>query len=133
MLTLRQGRVPLIWKYMNFEKLSSLTAKFGESPLPALTEGEAPTQYQSQLGTQLSQNQLDPTRQWVNWKRVLTYFTLLNSSVPTGEQLTAYRTSLEQVTGDKYLAQDQFCNVSSLLSNPFNSGVRMVRPSRRPS
>ena len=118
---------------MNFEKLGALAAKFQESPLPALTEGEAPTQYQSQVGTKMSPN-LDSARQWVNWKKALTYFTLLNSPMPSAEVLVAYRTNLEQVTGDKYLSQEQFISVSLLFSilTLFVLGASLVRQIRRP-
>jgi len=57
MLALRQGRVPLLWKYMGFNKITTLCQKFAETPLPALTIGnESPTQYQSQLNVSMGKS-----------------------------------------------------------------------------
>jgi len=33
-------------------------------------------------------------RQWLNWKTVMTHFALLNTKLPSGEELEAYKVNL---------------------------------------
>lgn len=46
-LALRHGRIPLVWKFMSFEKISQLGLKFAEAPLPSISVGTevSPVQY----------------------------------------------------------------------------------------
>lgn len=67
---------------MNFDKITELCQMYSETPLPALTVGnETPTQYQSQLNASMGKNFKEQAnvRSWINWKKVMTSFALLNT------------------------------------------------------
>lgn len=82
MLAIRQGRVPNLWKYMNFEQISLICQNFSDYPLPAISfGGEGPTQYKG------NQEVKTPDRQWIRWKLIMTGLILLNTSVPNEEAL----------------------------------------------
>ena len=84
----RQGRVPLVWKYLDFSKINSLCQKFSILPLMGQNPGQndSPKMYQQKSG--LNQNsQGAHTRQWVNWQTILTHFALLGSAMPTEKDL----------------------------------------------
>ena len=43
MITFRNGKIPLVWKYMSFDKIYNLCSKFKDTPLPILAfESERP-------------------------------------------------------------------------------------------
>lgn len=46
-LALRQGRVPLTWKYHSFESFSQWSSRFNIKPLEGIIGNDQPTQYQS--------------------------------------------------------------------------------------
>ena len=118
-LSFRHGKVPLVWKFMQFDKIAKLAQKFAEAPLPVLTSGiQSPTQYKSQLGKSMSKSFAskddDPRGSWVNWKKVLTCFCLLNTQLPTEEQLNEYRAALEAAAEGGSLTLEAFQGVSTL-------------------
>jgi len=46
MLAIRQGRVPLTWKYMSFKEVDKICNKFYDTPLPEISfGGEGPKEY----------------------------------------------------------------------------------------
>ena len=64
-------------------------------------------QYQSQFAQSVTrsfqQAGHESNRQWIEWKKMFTHFTLMNSTLPTEEQLAEYKANLEAVQSDGYI------------------------------
>ena len=50
-------------------------------------------------------------RAWVNWKYLLTYFSLLGSQVPTASELAEYRVALTQKGQNQEISCSDFVKV----------------------
>ena len=114
-IAFRQGRIPLTWKYEPFSNISSLSQKLAVIPLTAPTQGdnESPKMYQSKLG-QASSSSGHP-HSWINWKTALTFFALMNSPLPSEEELGALRVKLTEsssVEASQSVNKKQFSSVS---------------------
>jgi hypothetical protein len=94
-LAFRQGRIPIVWKYLPFEKISFLSTKFALEPLsgPEPSDNESPKMYSSKTSVGLNVKQAG-SRNWVSWKQVLLHFALLNSPVPSEKDLAELRVRL---------------------------------------
>lgn len=58
---------------------------------------EEPGEYQSKLNSSNTNTfYSDQARDWINWKKLLLYFILLNSAVPTSDQISDYEIKLRE-------------------------------------
>jgi len=96
----RQGRVPLTWKYVNFDKISGLISKFAVMPLVGQNSGEndSPMMYKPKQGLGLSSNGFTGinSRTWIDWQTVITFFALMNSCIPNEKDLAQLRVKLSE-------------------------------------
>ena len=109
-VAVRQGRIPLVWKYEPFEKLSAFSQKFQLTPLlgPNQGDNESPKMYQSKLGLAAASSL---GQSWVDWKMALTYFALLNSPFPSETELASLRVRLTDAGENQSVTKEQFCLV----------------------
>lgn len=109
-VAVRQGRIPLAWKYEPFEKLSAFCQKFQLIPLsgPSQGDNESPKMYQSKQGLAAAASL---GQSWVDWKMALTFFALLNSPFPGETDLASLRVKLSDAGENQSVNREQFCQV----------------------
>lgn len=122
-LALRQGRVPLCWKYINFEQITFWANKFAIQPLGELSQkaADSPTMYQSQSKSLNSA----ALRTWVDWKKIMTFFVLLGSPIPNESEIADYRVKLSDQGQKQFVNKSQFVMVSRFI---IISGYFYFRP-----
>mmetsp|Transcript_21954 Transcript_21954/g.34100 ORF Transcript_21954/g.34100 Transcript_21954/m.34100 type:complete len:109 (+) Transcript_21954:1463-1789(+) len=90
--------------------------KFGVQPLQSSgsSQNESPKMYQSKLGLSMGKgfNNQPQARSWVNWKKALTCFVLLNSPIPSEKDLGDLRVKLTAETNEgQAINKTQFIGV----------------------
>ena len=90
-IAFRQGRVPLTWKYEPFASISAFSQKFAVTPLRGPNEIDSLKMYQHTKLGQAAASSPAATHSWVNWKTALTFFALINSPLPSEQELAALR------------------------------------------
>lgn len=98
----------MTWKYNGFDRVTFLSRKFGILPLrgPGHDDEGSPQKFQSDFDRNISKakgyNMLTTPsgRNWVDWKKVMTFFTLLNSPIPSESILGDLRVRLTDL-GEK--------------------------------
>lgn len=98
-LALRQGRVPLKWKFLDYSQISNLTSKFFTLSL---------SQEAQKLDGKTPHN--TESKAFVNWKQAMTYFTLMNSNVPSEQYLADLQAQLSEISDTGFLTREQFLN-----------------------
>ena len=120
LLAIRQGRIPLAWKYNTFDRLNKISRRFSIQPLQGpggLSQEESPQKFQSDFDRSLQKAKGYATstpagRAWVDWKQVMTLFTLVNSPIPSEATLGDLRVKLTDLGENQYVSCSQFVKVS---------------------
>ena len=110
-IAFRQGRVPLTWKYEPFASISAFSQKFAVTPLRGPNEIDSLKMYQHTKLGQAAASSPAATHSWVNWKTALTFFALINSPLPSEQELAALRVKLTEAGKDQSVNKKQFCSV----------------------
>ena len=76
-LAVRHGRVPLCWRYLDFERIMQLNRRFEVTPL------KTPRANNQQLSFLAKTQAAGSAQAWVDWKRALLAFALLRAELPS--------------------------------------------------
>lgn len=103
MLAFRQGRIPFIWRFMSIDCVHKMAKRFRQQALPVIVQGsDEPSEFHSKFNQNPSKSyQSDQGRNWVNWKQILLHFVLLNTPVPTSEDVENLRAGLSEAANGK--------------------------------